>query len=54
MKNTIEPVVYVPKGAKLNIKNTDEDNPTVEYEYRKKIIDKDAVKKVVGGVYGRK
>ena len=45
--------VYVPKNAKLNYENKDLDPPPVEYENRKVIFNRKAVKKVVGGKYGR-
>jgi len=46
-------VVYLPPGAKINVEGQPLDAPKVKYDKRKKRIDIEAVKKVVGGKYGR-
>jgi len=46
-------IVYVPPGADSNIEGRPMDAPKTQYEQRKRRIDIDAVKKVVGGRYGR-
>ena len=45
--------VYIPKNAKINVENKNDDPPVPKYNNRKKIIDLDAVKKIVGGKYGK-
>ena len=47
-------IVYVPNGAKINIENKSMDDPKKKYEKTKSRFDIDAVKKFIGGVYGRK
>jgi len=46
-------LVYIPVNAKINEKNVDMAPPETYYENRKAIIDKDVVKKIVKGEYGR-
>ena len=46
-------IVYVPPGAKFNIKQGKMDAPETEYEDRKRIIDIEVVKKVAKGKYGK-
>ena len=45
--------VYVPPGIDPNFEAQSADPPKTRYENRRKAIDIDAVKKVVGGKYGR-
>ena len=45
--------VYIPTDTKLNFSNTSMDTPEPKYNNRRKIFDQDAVKKIVGGIYGR-
>jgi hypothetical protein len=47
-------IVYVPNGAKLNIENKTQEPPETKYNNRRKIFNLDAIKKIIGGVYGRK
>ena len=46
-------VVYVPDGAKINIDNNKMNQPCTQYENRKKIIDLNKAKQIIGGVYGK-
>ena len=46
-------VVYVPPGAKINIDGQPMDAPKVKYEKRKHRFNLDAIKKMIGGKYGR-
>jgi len=48
-----EPKVYIPFDAKINCSNTEEEPPTVEYEYRKYVYRIDKVKDVTKGDYGK-
>ena len=48
-----EPLIYIPKNAKINEENIAMDVPEVLYEDRKVILDLEKVKKVVKGQYGR-
>jgi len=54
--NETEPkmVVYLPPNAKVNSENKNAEPPVPKYNRRKKILDIDAVKKLVGGSYGKK
>ena len=52
--NKLEPVVYVPKNAKLNVDNKNQSPPQTIYHDRRKIFNLDAIKKLVGGIYGKK
>lgn len=56
LNNLNEPkvIVYVPKDAKLSIDNKNLDPPSPKYDNRRKIFNMDAIKKLVGGLYGRK
>lgn len=54
LRDPLQPYVYIPEGAKINVENKDMLPPPVEYESRKKIFDKDAVKQVVKGTYANK
>ncbi len=47
-------IVYVPQDAKLNIDNKSLDPPLPKYENRRKLFNMEAIKKIVGGLYGRK
>jgi len=47
-------VVYVPKGAGLNIENKSQDPPKTKYNDRQKTFYIDTIKKFIGGLYGRK
>ncbi len=53
MQKEREPKIYIPHGAKTNIANLPMDAPVTEYEERKVIFDKDTVKKMVQGKYGK-
>ena len=56
MKNLNESkiIVYVPKGAGINIENKNLEPPETKYNNRRKNFNIDAIKKVIGGLYGRK
>jgi len=47
-------VVYIPSGAKINIENKPLEDPKTQYEKTKSRFDINAVKKFIGGIYGRK
>ena len=46
-------IVYIPSGAKINRENKHMDEPKTKYENRKRVIDLEKAKKVIGGIYGR-
>jgi hypothetical protein len=52
-KNKPRTVVYIPKGAKINIENISDEPPKTRYERRRVRFDVNAVKKMVGGRYGK-
>lgn len=45
--------VFIPESAKLNFQRTAQQPPRTMYNDRMQIFDKDTVKKIVGGIYGR-
>jgi hypothetical protein len=45
--------VYIPPGADINLENSEKDPPKTGYENRRKTVDIESVKKIVGGEYGR-
>jgi hypothetical protein len=47
-------VVYVPSGAKINIENTQMDDPIVPYEKRRSKSAIEDFDKITGGKYGRR
>lgn len=53
-KDQLEPLVYIPNGAKINIENFNGEVPVTKYEKRRFILDINGVKKFVGGRYGKK
>jgi len=53
-RNEDDPIIFIPFNARINIENKDKDPPKTQYNNREKIIDLEAVKKVVGGEYARK
>jgi hypothetical protein len=48
-----KPVVYLPPDAQLNFESMPADPPETQYENRRVTFDKEAVKKVVKGDYGK-
>lgn len=48
-----KPVVYFPPDAQLNFDSMPADPPETQYENRRVTFDKEAVKKVVKGDYGK-
>ena len=46
-------LVFLPANARLNFETTNQSPPETKYNKRMKQFDQDAVKKVVGGNYGR-
>lgn len=55
MKERKEPniVIYVPPDAKINLENKSQDTPLTKYNDRLKIFNMEAIKKLLGGIYGR-
>ena len=45
--------VYVPKGARLNIDNKEEEPPTTKYEKQRSTVESNVTKKLCGGKYGQ-
>lgn len=50
----LQPLVYIPDGAKINVENINGEAPITKYERRRFIFDINGVKKFVGGLYGKK
>lgn len=50
----LEPLVYIPPGAKINIENIKNEPPPTKYEKDRWVLDINGVKKFVGGIYGKK
>ena len=46
-------VVYVPENTRLNFEVAPQSPPETKYNKRMVQFNKDAVKKIVGGTYGR-
>ena len=47
------PVVFIPDNARINVENQATDPPVTKYEKRKFIFQRDSVRKLAGGKYGR-
>ncbi|MFA5312325.1 MAG: hypothetical protein WC375_03270 [Methanomassiliicoccales archaeon] len=45
-------VVYVPANTKVNMSNEELPPPITAYEHRRWSLNRDAVKKFVGGIFG--
>jgi len=45
-------IIYVPDGAKINLENTQMDDPKVDYEKRRSKIVTKEIKQISGGKYG--
>lgn len=54
MEPDSKPIVYIPKGAKINVDKCGLDSPKTKYEERRKIFDLNAIRKLVGGIYGKR
>ena len=46
-------IIYIPDGAKINLENTQMDDPKVDYEKRRSKIVTKEIKKISGGEYGK-
>jgi len=52
-ENEPKVVVYIPKNAKINLENKNDEPPIPKYNKRIMNFDVDAINKVVGGSYGK-
>jgi len=52
-KGKNDPIVYVPKDAGTNTGIHELGPPMTEYRLRQMFFNPDAVKKLIGGIYGR-
>lgn len=53
VKPVNRPLIYIPKDAKINLSNSEQNPPQTKYNSRVKVFNIDAIKKLLKGNYGR-